>query len=220
MIFFRISLFCNLLFTFHYGPIQISSWTSLFIFSILFTFHYGPIQIWWRKKLHLTCVLIYIPLWSYSNGINKKLDDELNLFTFHYGPIQIEYPALIRKTHTHLHSTMVLFKFGSINLFSIISYIYIPLWSYSNCSCREFQRQCKSIYIPLWSYSNRHTFATSYLMQGFTFHYGPIQMSQKWVLKTIKNYLHSTMVLFKFYDNEISYHLRLFTFHYGPIQMT
>ena len=53
-------------FTFHYGPIQIEFCNTYKYLELRFTFHYGPIQIR-RKKLHLTCVLIYIPLWSYSN---------------------------------------------------------------------------------------------------------------------------------------------------------
>ena len=82
----------------------------------------------------LTGISIYIPLWSYSNGVTKQVAGLAIKFTFHYGPIQMlhhlvllyynhylhstmvlfkfEYPALIRKTHTHLHSTMVLFKWN------------------------------------------------------------------------------------------------------------
>ena len=55
-----------------------------------------------------------------------------------------------------------------------------------------------SIYIPLWSYSNEIFRLQDELLDIFTFHYGPIQISK------LKN-------------NDTS--ITLFTFHYGPIQM-
>ena len=102
-----------------------------------------------------TTYLIYIPLWSYSNLVSDSM------------------PELA----AYLHSTMVLFKCGSVNqggsdgkdlhstmvLFKSHCYILII-----------FMNQ---IYIPLWSYSNRASQPS--LLQPhllFTFHYGPIQM--------------------------------------------
>ena len=97
----------------------------------LFTFHYGPIQIStiYCKYIHKTN--IYIPLWSYSNAafylfyrfvndlhstmvlfklrcLHKKFSRLL--FTFHYGPIQIYSHLNLSLRDCHLHSTMVLFK--------------------------------------------------------------------------------------------------------------
>ena len=78
----------ELIFTFHYGPIQIV-WNAGSSSSLnAFTFHYGPIQIvlnYWG----FTLSYIYIPLWSYSNGIENLNIMPFKLFTFHYGPIQM-----------------------------------------------------------------------------------------------------------------------------------
>ena len=54
--------------------------------------------------------------------------------------------------------------------------IYIPLWSYSNSALKPHQRDAIIIYIPLWSYSNGMLLALKTVKEGFTFHYGPIQM--------------------------------------------
>ena len=62
--------------------------------TLLFTFHYGPIQIWnILKKMNRR--IIYIPLWSYSNGIEYLNIMPFKLFTFHYGPIQIKSKKII-----------------------------------------------------------------------------------------------------------------------------
>ena len=76
----------------------------------------------------------------------------------------------------------------------------------------------------------------------FTFHYGPIQITFYEVPPTNNQYLHSTMVLFKYfwmfllyiryciyiplwsYSNSLAIlsiiMLSIFTFHYGPIQIS
>ena len=77
-----------LVFTFHYGPIQIRKLRKVSPSIVRFTFHYGPIQI------------LSVILSSLSN----------NSFTFHYGPIQIEYFFEYLILDKDLHSTMVLFK--------------------------------------------------------------------------------------------------------------
>ena len=131
---------------------------------LVFTFHYGPIQI--MKNLTPQQLKdIYIPLWSYSNLLSDYSSNSRHLhlhstmvlfkfssappgdissppftfhygpiqivlhlvtsvwsvlFTFHYGPIQIEpgwnYVCI---NDPHLHSTMVLFKLGNVHLLSI-----------------------------------------------------------------------------------------------------
>ncbi len=58
------------LFTFHYGPIKIFISQKAYDILKKFTFHYGPIQILYQFESDTEVVLIYIPLWSYSNFIN------------------------------------------------------------------------------------------------------------------------------------------------------
>ena len=97
-------------FTFHYGPIQIKYITKSLTAVTKFTFHYGPIQISIDKVIFCVIIMIYIPLWSYSNF----------MLLFH---------LLIK---INLHSTMVLFKFRLVRRRRSPTRIYIPLWSYSN----------------------------------------------------------------------------------------
>ena len=60
------------LFTFHYGPIQISDIFLKLMLLSSFTFHYGPIQIWKADSQRYCSKRIYIPLWSYSNDSRKN----------------------------------------------------------------------------------------------------------------------------------------------------
>ena len=85
---FIVVTFCSIIFTFHYGPIQIYLIIIFAIMLNLFTFHYGPIQM---IQIHL---------------IRK----EKYAFTFHYGPIQIKEEKEVYAVAIDLHSTMVLFK--------------------------------------------------------------------------------------------------------------
>ncbi len=100
-------------------------------------------------------IVIYIPLWSYSNSNDEDNVVVLNKFTFHYGPIQI-----------------ILF----FSIFVFQNLIYIPLWSYSNLFYHLKNKTEFSIYIPLWSYSNRYYNVLKKTYPKFTFHYGPIQI--------------------------------------------
>ena len=142
----------------------------------VFTFHYGPIQI----SLIDRCIIININLHStmvlFKSKIHINISD-ISVFTFHYGPIQILQVLPNSPLHTDLHSTMVLFKlryaayseFKKKNLHSTM--VLFKSSSVAFLSTHIF------IYIPLWSYSNR---AMPYLFNNlsvFTFHYGPIQIS-------------------------------------------
>ena len=98
------------IFTFHYGPIQIafiSTYLNKFInlHSTMVLFKLQPGSICTKH------IVIYIPLWSYSNLITTSSYSIVPTFTFHYGPIQI----------------LLLLKYEYDS-----AYIYIPLWSYSN----------------------------------------------------------------------------------------
>ena len=145
---------------------------------------------------------IYIPLWSYSNRISCFNSKDTYTFTFHYGPIQIFFSYDLS-----LANMQFTFHYGPIQITAFISMfvalinIYIPLWSYSNLfRCHSPLDQCL-IYIPLWSYSNSDWAAGEYRRGSFTFHYGPIQIRFIFFVPFIHTYLHSTMVLFKFWSS-------------------
>ena len=143
---------------------------------------------------------IYIPLWSYSNN-------ELSAFQKYLNP--------------YLHSTMVLFKWIPTFLLSLKNSKFT--FHYGPIQMKKIKKSLDytpMIYIPLWSYSNKCDEFIKIVKEKFTFHYGPIQM--KTISRTVKKhapftfhygpiqivldyryirglqYLHSTMVLFKF----------------------
>ena len=101
----------------------------------LFTFHYGPIQISINKIILSIIIMIYIPLWSYSN----------------------ELWFAVWVLWSHLHSTMVLFKLNSLRTFAItakaFTFHYGPIQIYNTHNMYILQY----IYIPLWSYSNNYS---------------------------------------------------------------
>ncbi len=104
----------KLIFTFHYGPIQIEIGEYLALGLYKFTFHYGPIQIE-RTESSNPNINIYIPLWSYSN----------------HQRIHRHNPC-----YTYLHSTMVLFKFDlhiSSTLISSFTFHYGPIQILAQC---------------------------------------------------------------------------------------
>ena len=74
-------------FTFHYGSILIVQESHAWREITRFTFHYGSILIAIAKQ-RIRIVMIYIPLWFYSN-----------LIMFYRN----------RNSYIYLHSTMVLF---------------------------------------------------------------------------------------------------------------
>ena len=77
----------TIIFTFQSGYIQIISTITKYLITIFFTFQSGYIQI--NVRVCVVCVLIvlYIPIWLYSNGQLKKV-----LY------------------HLALHSNLVIFK--------------------------------------------------------------------------------------------------------------
>ena len=118
------------LFTFHYGSILINS-VSFLKSLIKFTFHYGSILIfsgntcfnsaiiiyiplWFYSNATLSgCMFcactIYIPLWFYSNTIAREYSALTAEFTFHYGSILMKIYKTLLICLIYLHSTMVLF---------------------------------------------------------------------------------------------------------------
>ena len=120
--------------------------------------------------------MIYIPLWFYSNSdtissivpLQPHLHSTMVLFKYGYVLIGSDFSQ-------HLHSTMVLFKSIYFHRNINLSFIYIPLWFYSNAIdgiCLPYKIP---IYIPLWFYSNFYCKLNLYMSIN----------------------LHSTMVLFK-----------------------
>ncbi len=146
-------------FTFHYGPIQIVRFSLPLLAFNIFTFHYGPIQINIRDIISISNKEIYIPLWSYSNKKAFFKLSNFTKFTFHYGPIQINLIPIIGTI-----AEIFTFHYGPIQ----IIFRTIPV------------NRKNWIYIPLWSYSNYYTIGQTLF----------IQIN-----------LHSTMVLFKFSRN-------------------
>ena len=121
---------------------------------LLFTFHYGPIQI------SNICFIsysyrIYIPLWSYSNDIRNYLTHYAQTFTFHYGPIQMLAPP-----DTTGSGFSFTFHYGPIQMF-VIAFVIVArvLFTFHYGPIQMFYKfitffKCFNIYIPLWSYSN------------------------------------------------------------------
>ena len=101
--------FC-ILFTFHYGPIQIDSIKERYDSIEIFTFHYGPIQIVLhffisilKKNLHSTMVLF-----KWAKNVNVLLDHR----NLHSTMVLFKFPYFVDRIYLfrYLHSTMVLFK--------------------------------------------------------------------------------------------------------------
>ena len=121
---------------------------------------------------------IYIPLWSYSNLVRlvrRRRSPSIYIPLWSYS--NCSFWKIKIMNILYLHSTMVLFKLGLLHLFLIHTIIYIPLWSYSNY----------------------YTEVLASSVSLFTFHYGPIQINRDRKSFFRKVYLHSTMVLFKWY---------------------
>ena len=119
------------------------------------------------------------------------------VFTFQYGSTQIEYSTSIGNSKFYLHSNMDLLKYSLATKRKVRSWIYIPIWIYSNLyrpylPCRLFR-----IYIPIWIYSNEIDVRVARVDAKFTFQYGSTQI--KYLEKPLKENinLHSNMDLLK-----------------------
>ena len=78
----------------------------------------------------------------------------------------------------------------------------------------------KHLLFTFWSYSNGEDLLDMEVDIKFTFHYGPIQIINKFRNVVVCAHLHSTMVLFKsFISRSVSSASISFTFHYGRIQI-
>ena len=151
------------------------------------------------KNITTRNIFIYIPLWSYSNGISFLKKSGMPIFTFHYGPIQI--------------------KIGNEKCVYAV-WIYIPLWSYSNDMLTYATDEYNEFTFHYGPIQISFIWYRYYITKIFTFHYGPIQISTRHKQTSISEIyiplwsysnllyqvsltshlqnLHSTMVLFKF----------------------
>ena len=209
-------------FTFQSGSIQMYVKCFLDAFYNFFTFQSGSIQMlpahWWLKP----SVILYIPIWFYSNVAHDRSICTLNSL---YIPIWF-------------YSNGFLFvpSFLSTNL-------YIPIWFYSNgCSLFLFISIC-ILYIPIWFYSNGgYGYVIEFIKKDFTFQSGSIQIwpslkfSEKSIILYIPIWFYSNrcgqlrVIIRKllyipiwFYSNGGGYNYRgryfLFTFQSGSIQI-
>ena len=165
-------------FTFQSGSIQMYVKCFLDAFYNFFTFQSGSIQMlpahWWLKP----SVILYIPIWFYSNVAHDRSICTLNSLYIPiwfysnggYGYV-IEF---IKKDFT--------FQSGSIQIWPSLKFseksiiLYIPIWFYSN-RCGQLRVIIrKLLYIPIWFYSNGggYNYRGRYFL--FTFQSGSIQI--------------------------------------------
>ena len=119
-------------FTFHYGSIQIAVVKTYVDEALSFTFHYGSIQIVTVAVSNHTLFnftfhygSIQIRAWGSRSGDNLPLHSTMVLFKSH-----AEGP--LPRSYNSLHSTMVLFKSFPYPVAALFLHLYIPLWFYSN----------------------------------------------------------------------------------------
>ena len=96
-------------FTFQSGYIQI----ILFMKSlaVLQALHSNLVIFKWLSKIvRWILYVLYIPIWLYSNDIDKLADSILHFFTFQSGYIQITVKQDVIFSKKTLHSNLVIFK--------------------------------------------------------------------------------------------------------------
>ena len=116
----------EMIFTFHYVSINISSKSSILSFFLVFTFHYVSINIRQNQaetvrylSLHSTMyLLIYVP------PVTKLLFSVF--FTFHYVSININEQKSLLLAPSTLHSTMYLLIWDYVDGFRDV---FLPLHS-------------------------------------------------------------------------------------------
>ena len=119
-------------FTFQSGYIQI----ILFMKSlaVLQALHSNLVIFKWLSKIvRWILYVLYIPIWLYSNDIDKLADNILHFFTFQSGYIQI---------------------ISYLAPFIPDFHLYIPIWLYSNEAAYSDIESLRRLYIPIWLYSN------------------------------------------------------------------
>ena len=122
-------------------------------------------------------VLLYIPIWLYSNGSGKRYCRRHKKL---YIPIWLYSNGLQetqkRRSYRPLHSNLVIFKLFYSQIISKFFILYIPIWLYSNYNQAEIINISSTLYIPIWLYSNELEQGEPYIFVIFTFQSGYIQI--------------------------------------------
>ena len=140
-------------FTFQSGSIQIR-WkadtflkkTTLHSNLVLFKFFYVDFPHGSAYSLHSNLVLfkcngstepsqiviLYIPIWFYSNEMGIDVLEMGASFTFQSGSIQMLWRHKRPRDRKTLHSNLVLFKYWTRFSTGRVLFLYIPIWFYSN----------------------------------------------------------------------------------------
>ena len=146
-------------FTFQSGSIQLSfhlpcmySHTALHSNLVLFKLSFALSA--------LASLILYIPIWFYSNIPAVLLIVRVKLFTFQSGSIQMLF---------------------CVNCL-LFWYLYIPIWFYSNIIFKIFKSNTYNLYIPIWFYSNMYAISITIKKCIFTFQSGSIQIRYSYVL--------------------------------------
>ena len=108
----------------------------------------------------LASLILYIPIWFYSNIPAVLLIVRVKLFTFQSGSIQMLF---------------------CVNCL-LFWYLYIPIWFYSNIIFKIFKSNTYNLYIPIWFYSNMYAISITIKKCIFTFQSGSIQIRYSYVL--------------------------------------
>ena len=164
-------------FTFQSGSIQMPLTTAFVLQCLFFTFQSGSIQI----------IKVLSMYWCSGS------------FTFQSGSIQMLLFVYYYMFWFTLHSNLVLFKCGTGCPYCIgctgftfqsgsiqiktaegnffWTYLYIPIWFYSNIICFLILSLNLSLYIPIWFYSNGINNTINSTNITFTFQSGSIQIT-------------------------------------------
>ena len=143
------------IFTFQSGSIQITTMLHSVTTSYTFTFQSGSIQMMSLMSLDGLLLLLYIPIWFYSNTKAKGKTIDVKSFTFQSGSIQILLIFIINSLADKLYipiwfySNAIGFSFLIFKVF-----LYIPIWFYSNSVHIHLIVLIILLYIPIWFYSN------------------------------------------------------------------
>ena len=121
-----------IIFTFQSGYIQISSDSANWYGSIIL---YIPIWLYSnsvQQSLQVYFCQLYIPIWLYSNRFYQLCHLPIRIFTFQSGYIQMAKGICPCQPLRALHSNLVIFKSTPALLLNLLPLLYIPIWLYSN----------------------------------------------------------------------------------------
>ena len=103
----------------------------------------------------MTCSIIYIPIWFYSNKVSDDSTYIDSRFTFQYGSIQMVEDV----SATNVYASFT-FQYGSIQMKCSDDSTYVDskfTFQYGSIQievCSKTLIDTYNIYIPIWFYSN------------------------------------------------------------------